>query len=530
MSANAGTDASFGQAKQQAIIADMGKIYEIGSIFRAENSNTARHLTEFVGMDLEMAIDTDYHECMNVIDGVLKKIFKGVQERNKKELEVVKQRFPHQDLVIPDKTVILHYKEGVQLLRDAGHKHEDGSEIQDDEDFDTPTEKRLGAIVKEKYNTDYYILDKFPTGVRPFYTMPDPTDERYSNSFDIFVRGQEILSGGQRVHDSAMLEAKMKDSGMDPEMLSEYIHAFRLGAPPHAGGGVGLDRLIMLMLKLDNIRFASLYPRDPKSFPDSGKPPPAPRPKIGRHGTLPDISSLIAAYGDSTNTSWLDPRYTIWRHLETGAAIGYVPAKHNYGIIWGAPLCAPEDMDQVMHAWLEHCDQIKLKPIWCCVDQHTAELLSARYRWKAVSCIAEARVDPKHYLGNEESNVPKKIQGAKKAGVKVTALEGEPTDELRKELDAQIKEWQSHREGTQMHISDVSAEALTKDSKHKRFLLAKDADGKLAGIVVLAKLSPQHGEQIKWSLQFPDAPNGTSEYMLSEAMKSAMELGVASLT
>ena len=147
-------------------------------------------MTEFVGLDLEMAIDTDYHEAMHVIDTLLKAIFKGVQDRNRHELDVVKQRFPHADLVIPDETVILHYKDGVKLLREAGHKHEDGTELADDEDFDTPTEKRLGRLVKEKYNTDYYILDKFPTAVRPFYTMPDPEDARYSNSFDIFVRGQ----------------------------------------------------------------------------------------------------------------------------------------------------------------------------------------------------------------------------------------------------------------------------------------------------------------------------------------------------
>lgn len=517
-------------AKQQAIIADLGRVYEIGSIFRAEDSNTKRHLCEFFGMDLEMAIDTHYHECMHMIDGVLKAIFKGVQERNRKEIEVVKQRFPHEDLVIPDETVILHYREGVRLLNEAGHKHEDGSEIKEDEDFDTATEKRLGAIVKEKYNTDYYILDKFPVGVRPFYTMPDPLDSRSSNSFDIFLRGQEILSGGQRVHDAHILEAKMKNVGMDPKSLGEYTEAFQLGAPPHAGGGIGLERIIMLMLQLENIRYASMFPRDPKSFPDSGKPPPAPRPKIGRHGTLQCLEDLIAAYGDSTNTSWLDDRYTVWRHLPTGAAIGYVPAKHNYGIIWGSPLCAPEDMEQVLHGWLEHCDEIKLKPIWCCATEHVAEILNKRYRWKALSCVAESRVDPNKYMGSDESNIAKKIQQAKKAGLKVTILDKEPSQELKEELDKRIEEWSNKREGTQMHISDVSGAALVKDAKHKRFFIARDKDGKLDGVVVLARLSPEHGEQIKWSLQFPGAVSGTSEYLLSETMKAASSSGTHTLT
>lgn len=110
-------------------------------VFRAENSNTMRHLTEFYGMDLEMPIDADYHECMRIIDGVLKHIFRGIQERNRREIEVVKTRFPHEDLVIPEETVILRYTEGVKLLREAGYKKEDGSEVAEDEDFDTPTEK-----------------------------------------------------------------------------------------------------------------------------------------------------------------------------------------------------------------------------------------------------------------------------------------------------------------------------------------------------------------------------------------------------
>jgi hypothetical protein len=198
-----------------------------------------RHLTEFYGMDLEMPIDAHYHECMKIIDGVLKHIFKGIQQRNRREVQVVKSRFPHEDLVIPDETVILRYTEGVKLLRESGYKKEDGSEVEEDEDFDTPTEKYLGKLVKEKYNTDYYILDKFPSEVRPFYTMPDPEDKKWSNSFDIFVRGQEILSGGQRIHDSKMLEAKMRAGGVEPSLFGEYTQAFKYGAPPHAGGGIG---------------------------------------------------------------------------------------------------------------------------------------------------------------------------------------------------------------------------------------------------------------------------------------------------
>jgi aspartyl/asparaginyl-tRNA synthetase len=94
-------------------------------------------------------------------------------------------------------------------------------------------------LVKEKYNTDYYILDKFPLAIRPFYTMPDAEDPTLSNSYDFFMRGEEILSGAQRIHDPEFLIKRMKEVGVAPESMQGYIDAFRLGAPPHGGGGIG---------------------------------------------------------------------------------------------------------------------------------------------------------------------------------------------------------------------------------------------------------------------------------------------------
>lgn len=106
-------------------------------------------------------------------------------------------------------------------------------------DCSTENEKMLGRLVREKYKTDYFILDKFPTAIRPFYTMPDPVDPSVSNSYDFFMRGEEILSGAQRIHDPAVLEESMKKVGIDPKSMQGYLDAFRLGAPPHGGGGIG---------------------------------------------------------------------------------------------------------------------------------------------------------------------------------------------------------------------------------------------------------------------------------------------------
>ncbi|KAH9369318.1 hypothetical protein HPB48_012394 [Haemaphysalis longicornis] len=144
------------------------------------------------------------------------------------------------------------------MLRQAG------VEIDDEDDLSTPNEKLLGRLVKAKYDTDFYILDKYPLKVRPFYTMPDPRDPKVSNSYDMFMRGEEILSGAQRIHDPAFLTERAKEHGIDISKIKAYIDSFRYGAPPHAGGGIGLERVTMLYLGLDNIRKTSMFPRDPK--------------------------------------------------------------------------------------------------------------------------------------------------------------------------------------------------------------------------------------------------------------------------
>ncbi|CAA7266487.1 unnamed protein product [Cyclocybe aegerita] len=248
-------------AKQMAIAADFERVYEIGPVFRAEDSNTHRHLTEFIGLDLEMAIEEHYHEVMETLDGMLKAIFAGLRDKYKKEIQVVQKQFPAEDFKWregPEGTLRLTFKEAVEILV------EDGVPREDLDDFSTENEKRLGRLIKAKYDTDYYIIDKFPMALRPFYTMPDPEDPTLSNSYDFFMRGEEILSGAQRIHDPQLLCEKMKSKGVDPESMKPYVDAFRMACPPHGGGGIGLERVLMLFLKLNNIRRASLFPRDPK--------------------------------------------------------------------------------------------------------------------------------------------------------------------------------------------------------------------------------------------------------------------------
>lgn len=108
------------------------------------------------------------------------------------------------------------------------------------------------------------MLDKYPMAIRPFYTMPDPENPDSSNSYDIFIRGQEICSGAQRCHDPDLVEELLKQKGIEAgDGLEAYIKSFRDGVPPHAGAGIGLERVVFLYLGLDNVRKASMFPRDP---------------------------------------------------------------------------------------------------------------------------------------------------------------------------------------------------------------------------------------------------------------------------
>lgn len=154
--------------KQMAIAADFDKVYTVGAVFRAEDSNTHRHLTEFVGLDLEMAFKYHYHEVLDTIGNTFTEIFKGLRDQYAAEIAAVGCQYDVEPFKFLEPPLRLEYAQGVAMLREVG------IEMDDEEDLSTPNEKLLGRLVKAKYDTDFYMLDKFPLAVRPFYTMPDP--------------------------------------------------------------------------------------------------------------------------------------------------------------------------------------------------------------------------------------------------------------------------------------------------------------------------------------------------------------------
>ncbi|KAH6680662.1 aspartyl-tRNA synthetase-like protein [Halenospora varia] len=528
-------------AKQMCIAADFERVYEIGAVFRAEDSNTPRHMTEYTGLDLEMALEEHYYEALDIIDDMFKNLWEGIYARYSKEIEIISHYYPHEKVKWLDVTPRLSFSEGVQMLIESGWVEEDGKPPSELEDLSTRAEIRLGALVKEKYDTDYYILDKFPSSVRPFYAMPDPTDDRFTNSFDIFMRGQEILTGGQRIHDAKFLEQRMKKKGIKPDSMTEYLEGFRWGAPPHAGCGIGLERLTYLFLNLGNIRLATLFHRDPKSLP--AKPPVlalrheeasttnppweredleyenGEQPSVDERFALQPIEKLIANYGDAANTSWLDKRYQVFRHPSTGAAQGYI-IHNGFAIAVGDPLCAKSQYPQVISAYLQHLKERdkSLKPLWMIAGKEVEEYLGEKFLWRTLACISEERANPKDNPALKDNDLARKVRHAEREGIKNMEIpSNEPVpEELKAKIDEGIQNWQKGRKGTQVHLTQIRPWI---DQAHRRYYYAIGANDSIHAIVVLHQLSPKNGYQVKFSLEFPSAPSGTIESLILYALR-----------
>lgn len=165
-------------------------------------------------------------------------MFHGLETTHSEELAAIRMQFPSERPRWTERPCVVHWEEAMAMLQEAGVE---GVEM---EDLSTANERKLGELVAAKYETDLYFLDRFPTSVRPFYTMPCPDNPELSNSYDIFLRGEEICSGAQRVHDPAMLEQSIQAKGLPLEPLRHYVDSMRHGMPPHGGAGIGLERLV----------------------------------------------------------------------------------------------------------------------------------------------------------------------------------------------------------------------------------------------------------------------------------------------
>jgi len=234
--------------KQSLMATGLDRVYEIAWYFRAEEHNTRRHLNESTAVDIEMAFINDEEDIMNILEHLVHSMWKRASECSH-ELDILKKVVTIPKLPFARIT----YDEVVKTIQ------QEKSPIEWGKDLSTEDERLLGEIMKTK-GEDFYFITKYPLASKPFYTMPDR--EKYSRGFDLECKGVEVSSGSQRIHDIALLIERLKACGLDPKDFDAYLKAFRYGMPPHGGFGFGIERFLMELLELNNIRECILFPRD----------------------------------------------------------------------------------------------------------------------------------------------------------------------------------------------------------------------------------------------------------------------------
>ena len=236
----------------QTMVGVFERVFEVGPVFRAEKHATPRHLNEYTGLDFEMGYIDSFYDVIEMEAGYLRHAMKLLADEYAGELELLGAELP-----AADRIPCLRFDDAKRL---AAEKY--GYKIRDPYDLEPEEEIRIGQYAKEELGSDFLFVTHYPSKKRPFYAMDDPDGPKYTLSFDLLFRGMEVTTGGQRVHDYAAQVAKMEDRGMDPAEFESYLMIHRHGMPPHGGLGIGLERLTMKLCGLDNVRYASLFPRD----------------------------------------------------------------------------------------------------------------------------------------------------------------------------------------------------------------------------------------------------------------------------
>jgi nondiscriminating aspartyl-tRNA synthetase len=234
--------------KQMMMAAGFEKVFEIGPIFRAEEHNTTKHLNEATSIDVEVSF-ADHRDVMQLLEELVIHCYRVVDERCCDQLanleidifHVPKSPFP-----------CLPYREAVEIACTGT-----GEKISYGDDIGTLAEKAIGEVMG-----DHYFIVDWPTLIKPYYAMPDEDDPRVCRAFDLMHPRMELASGAQRIHRHDLLVHQIRSKGLSADNFEFYLAPFRFGMPPHAGWGLGAERLVMTMLGLPNIREAVLFPRD----------------------------------------------------------------------------------------------------------------------------------------------------------------------------------------------------------------------------------------------------------------------------
>jgi nondiscriminating aspartyl-tRNA synthetase len=241
--------------KQMAQSAGFGKIFEIGPVFRADPSFTSRHATEFVSIDAEISWIDSHEDVMRMQEELLVAALSAVKQKHGDEILALFDV----DVVVPSLPFPrIPLAEAKRIVAERGYEVP-----RHDDDMDPEGERQIAAYVAEEFGHEFVFLTDYASSIRPFYHMRDAENPAITRSYDLIWRGTEITTGAQREHRVEVLEAQAREKGLNPEELGFYLDFFRYGVPPHGGFGMGLARVMMLMLHQPNLREVTYLFRGP---------------------------------------------------------------------------------------------------------------------------------------------------------------------------------------------------------------------------------------------------------------------------
>jgi nondiscriminating aspartyl-tRNA synthetase len=240
------------QFYKQTMVGVYDRVFEAAPVFRAEKHNTTRHLNEYTSLDFEMGYINGFEDIMAMETEMLRSVFTFLEDKYAKELKIL-------EITLPDTSKIptVRFDEAKQLVAEKYNR-----KIKNPYDLEPEEEVLIGKYFKEEYGSDFVFVTHYPSKKRPFYAMDDPTDTKFTLSFDLLFKGMEITTGGQRIHDYEAQVAKMMARGMNPDEFTNFLMIHKHGMPPHGGLGIGLERLTMKLLDEQNVRETTLFPRD----------------------------------------------------------------------------------------------------------------------------------------------------------------------------------------------------------------------------------------------------------------------------
>ncbi len=242
------------QLYKQILLGVFERVFTITHVFRAEPSVTTRHLSEYISLDAEMGFIDSWEELMETCEILIRNIFSGLQKNCKKELELFgTTTLPKLGEKIPR----LKMREAQKIIFERVKR-----DNRKEPDLEPDDEKEICLWANEKYGSELIFITHYPTKKRPFYAYQDPDDPEYTLSFDLLCRGLEIVTGGQRINDYDKLSENIKKWGNKIKDFEFYLQTFRYGMPPEGGFAFGTERITKQILNLENIREASLFPRD----------------------------------------------------------------------------------------------------------------------------------------------------------------------------------------------------------------------------------------------------------------------------